>query len=287
VIGTSSKPLWKFLLASASNSRAKFGLYIVDDLELINKKLKRTVELFIIRLLLPLCFKRADYIITISEGLRQNYLKRYKKDSLVLLPTFSKREVLPGKRIGREKFTLLFTGGLSFLYNSTLIKIASILEKQNKLLDGQFELVIQTYSSYAYFKQLGFNEEYVRYSRVENRDDLKDIYINCDCFVIPYSFIEEDKSIVASSFPQKIAEIIQYGKSLLVVGPSCSSIVAFFKKNNLKYVVDENDLSHLDDLLMHLRNNKSKQTQKHLIAYERFFSKNAVESKFQKLMSLY
>jgi glycosyltransferase involved in cell wall biosynthesis len=286
MVGVSSKPLWKFLLVSVFNSKAMFGLYIVDDLELINKKLKRTLELMIIKSLLPLCLKRADYVITISEGLRRNYVARHKKDSLILLPTFSKRPSLPEKRIDKQKFTLLFTGGLSFLYNSTLLKIAGIIERHNTLLNEQFELIVQTYSSYAAFKELGFNEEYVKYSRVESRDDLKDIYTNCDCFFVPYSFNEEDRDIVASSFPQKLAEIIQYGKPLLVVGPSYSSIVSFFKKNNLKYVIDENDLGQLEEILLHLKNNKPEEKEKHLFAYERFFSNTAVELQFQNLMSL-
>jgi len=286
LVGASFKPLWKFLLVSAFNKKARFGLYIVDDVELINKKLKKTVELSLIKLLLPLCIKKANYLITISEGLRQNYLERYNKDSLLLLPTFSKREALPEKQTGAEKFTLLFTGGLSFLYNSTLIKLAATLDKHNKLHNGRFELIVQTYSSYASFKELGLNEEYVKYSRVENRDDLKEIYTNCDCFFIPYSFNKEDREIVASSFPQKLAEIIQYGKPLLVVGPSYSSIVSFFKKNNLKHVVDENDLSQLDDVLLNLKNHREQEKEKHLYAYERFFSKTAVEIQFQNIMSL-
>ena len=286
MVGVSSKPLWKFLLVTLFNSKTKCGLYIVDDLELINKKLKRTFELIIIKLLLPLCLKRADYIITISEGLRENYIARHKKDSFILLPTFSKRPTLPEKKIDKQKFTLLFTGGLSFLYNSTLLKLAGIIEKHNKLLNEQFELIIQTYSSYTSFEELGFNEEYVKYSRVESRDDLKDIYTNCDCFFVPYSFNEEDRDIVASSFPQKLAEIIQYGKPLLVVGPSYSSIVSFFKKNNLKYVVDENELGDLEQVLLHLKNSRPEGKEKHLFAYERFFSKTAVEQQFQTLMSV-
>jgi len=286
MVGASFKPLWKFLLVSAFNSKARFGLYIVDDLELINKKLKRTIELNLIKLLLPICIKKADYLITISEGLRQNYRERYQKDSFILLPTFSKIETLPEKQTGSEKFSFLFTGGLSFLYNSTLVKIAGILEKHNKLYNSQYELIVQTYSSYACFKELGLNEEYVKYSSVENRDALKDIYTNCDCFFVPYSFNEDDRDMVASSFPQKVAEIIQYGKPILVVGPSYSSIVSFFRKNNLEYVFDENNLSQLDDVLLRLKNYGPEEKGKHLYAYERFFSKNAVEVQFQNLMSL-
>jgi hypothetical protein len=51
-------------------------------------------------------------------------------------------------------------------------------------------------------------------------------------------------------------------------------------------VVDENELGQLEEILLHLKNNRSEGKENHLFAYERFFSNTAVELQFQTLMSV-
>lgn len=285
VIGTSAKPLLDFLILNFFFKKAKYGLYIVDDLELINSKLNNKFESFLTKKLLPASIKKSDYLITISNGLKSTYLTKYGKSSYVLLPHFSACTSLIRTRIDKT-FTFLFTGGLNFLYNKSLLQIASIIDEINKTNRFVFilKLKVQTYSPELEFKKLDFKSLNVIYSTVTNRNELLCIYNECQCFVVPYSFDLEDKQIVESSFPQKVAEIIQYGKPSLVFGPDYSSVVQFFNNNNLNYVCSTLTKNKLRDTIYKIIEDYNTFNElPYLKAYDKFLSTTMINNLFERI----
>ncbi len=285
VIGTSAKPLLEFLILKYIFRKVKYGLYIVDDLELINSKLNNKYESFLTKKLLPASIKKSDYLITISYGLSNTYLTKYGKSSYVLLPHFSARNCLVRTSIDKS-FTFLFTGGLNFLYNESLLQLASVIDGINRTNKYTFvlKLKIQTYSPEAEFKKLGFTSSHVIYSTVDNRNELLNIYNNCQCFVVPYSFNLEDKQIVESSFPQKVAEIIQYGKPILVFGPDYSSVVQFFNNSDLNYVCNSLTDNMLQNTIFKIVEDYDTFNElSYLNAYNKFLSAAMINSLFERI----
>lgn len=285
LVGVSSGPLWKFLILKLLFRRAKHGLYIVDDLQLINRKLHQKIEFSLIKKLLPKAIKNSDFLITISSGLQDTYLRQFGKKSYILLPHFVKRAPLP-KHAPRHSFTFLFTGGLSFLYNKPLLDLSFILNEIN--LSGKcnkdLKLQVQTYTNINEYNSLNFNPFTTFYSTVNNRDELMEIYNNCQCFIIPYSFDKEDVQIVKTSFPQKVAEIIQYQKPILIYGPEYSSVTQFFSKNSLDYVCPVEDKQRLTNLILKIVNNNNDfNSEKYCEAYNQFLSAEMVNGVFNKI----
>lgn len=285
LVGASSGPLWKFLTLKFLFGKAKHGLYIVDDLQLINRKLHQKIEVALIKKLLPKAIKSTDFLITISSGLQETYLTQYNKKSYILLPHFTKREPLP-KYKPENSFTFLFTGGLSFLYNKPLLELSFMLNEINLSgkCDKDLKLQVQTYTSINEYNSLNFNPSTTFYSTVSNRDELMGIYNNCQCFIIPYSFDKEDVQIVKTSFPQKVAEIIQYQKPILIYGPAYSSVTQFFSQNLLNYICDVNDKQHLIDTILKIVNDSHSFTgEKYSEAYNEFLSVGMVNNLFNKI----
>jgi hypothetical protein len=272
VVGASIAPVYKAWLLMKFVPRSKHCLYIVDDLELINRKYKNRFELFLISMFLKRTIQQTDLLISISKGLKDLYLTKYNKDSLILFPHFKRVMPLVSKQIqNNNEFVFLFTGGLNLLYNESLKFFASVIEQMNKQNDQHliFKLIIQTYSDYKDFEALNFNENYVFFSTSDNRDELLNVYEKCNCFLIPYSFAEADKGMVVTSFPQKIAEIIQYGKQILVFGPDYSSVNSFFYSNHLDFICDKLDYDDLKTVISKAVNFESNFT-----AYEDVYNKS-------------
>jgi hypothetical protein len=144
-------------------------------------------------------------------------------------------------------------------------------------------MIVQTYSSNSDFNKLGFNTKYVNYSSTENRGDLLDIYKQCDCFIIPYSFTPNDRGLVTTSFPQKIAEIIQYGRNILVFAPEYSSISIFFKGHDLAYQCNTMDLETLKSVIRSISNNAIN-FDNYTMAYQNTLSADAVVATFKKII---
>jgi hypothetical protein len=287
-IGASAIPLWKFLLLKALFKKAKHGLYIVDDLHLINQKLNNRSELLLIKLFLERSIRRCDRLLVISNGLQENYKKLFNVDSLLLLPHFAKRDALPANLPG-EKFTFLFSGGLSFLYNAPLYKFAEVLDSINKegACKYKLELKIQTYTPKPEFDRLGFNNLPASYSTVNNRSELINIYTNSNCFIVPYTFEAGDRAIVETSFPQKVAELIQYNRPILLFSPAYSSVAIFFKNNQLSYLCSNENTTELKQAILSVVDEYYSFNSKNYIkAYDEYLSAESVNSTFNNLLDL-
>ncbi len=161
---------------------------------------------------------------------------------------------------------------------------ASAIEQLNSEANSEivFKLIVQTYSSYTDFESLNFDERFVSYSTTSNREEILNVYKNGDCFLIPYSFAVEDKGLVTTSFPQKVAEIIQYGKKVLVFAPEYSSVAKFFVQNKLSHVCKS---TKIDELQTSIRVVSSQNIDDcdYTNAYEAYLSSNAIRSAFARL----
>ena len=287
VVGASVKPICKAWIMMKVARKSTHCLYIVDDLELINKKYGNKFELFLIARFLKETIKQADVLITISKGLQDLYIKKYNKKSIVLLPHFKKTSPLLNSLTKNEnEFVFLFTGGLNILYNESLKFFVSVIEELNNKNNNNlvFKLIVQTYSSFNDFKSLNLNDNYVSYSTSNNRDELLRVYEKCDCFLIPYSFAETDYGLITTSFPQKIAEIIQYGKKLLVFGPANSSVNLFFASNEINYRCETKSNALLGETINDILKNNI-DINRYYRAYEKHLSAKNVIHVFDRVIN--
>jgi hypothetical protein len=286
LIGASIRPVYKAWILMKLAPKASHSLYIVDDLELINRRAKNNFELFLISIFFRRTISNSNFIITITEGLKNAYKERYNIDCLVLLPHYKKINPLKVNSTASEDFVFLFTGGLSFLYNETLKLFSLVLQELNiNNFTVKFRLIVQTYSDYNYFISLGFDSSIVQFSTSLNRDELKTVYEKCDCFIIPYSFDKNNKGMVATSFPQKTAELIQYGKPIFILGPEYGSTVQFFKQKNLAYFCCDSSFSSIKSSVTNIfQNNKNFKFEAYKTAYNDSLSSYVVINLFKAIL---
>ncbi|MBC5774887.1 hypothetical protein H8S95_12495 [Pontibacter sp. KCTC 32443] len=248
-VGASAKPL---VFASMLKKLLKnpVWLYIVDDFEMINELSTNKLEHYLTRKYTKPILTSADRLIVISEGLKQVYQQRYNVTADVLLPCFNPVTPEVKDKSGKSDiFTFVFSGGLNLLYNDTLKLFADKLQELNKYSSRQYKLIIQTYSSLEQFDSLGFDESVVSYCTSAERSSSLPSYREADCFLVPYTFAAAKQDLVRTSFPQKVAELIQLKRPVLFLGPGYSSVVSFFKEQQVPYVVDEQTIKALPEII--------------------------------------
>jgi hypothetical protein len=254
-VGASASPLWRVRLLQALLPNP-FHLYFVDDIEQINSRLVRKGEMFWARHMLPAVIRKAQRVLAISEGLGLAYRERHDVRADILLPCFQQVSAPPrADTAGAKPFTFVFSGGLSFLYNDTLLLFQEALRAFNHAHpDTPCRLLLQTYSGRKQFQELGFEDGLVEYRTSEKRGDFAS-YREADCFLVPYSFDPTMKIMVSTSFPQKVAELLQLGRPILFFGPSYSSVIGFFKAAGMPHVVDAAEAARLQAGIMELIRN--------------------------------
>ncbi|WP_162426909.1 glycosyltransferase family protein [Pontibacter pudoricolor] len=258
-VGASAKPL-VFAALLKKFIPNPVWLYIVDDFEKINELSTNKLERYLTSKFTQPVLKSADRVIVISEGLRQVYKQRHIITADVLLPCFAAIDAnLQKIPTGSNVFTFVYTGGLNLLYNDTLKLFADKLQELNSYGSRQYKLIIQTYSSREQFDSLQFDKSVVVYSTSAERSSSLPSYREADCFLVPYTFEAVKQDLVQTSFPQKVAELIQLKRPILFLGPSYSSVIRFFREQQVPYVVDEQNLSSLPEIIEQLATSETHQ----------------------------
>ena len=217
-------------------------LYPVDDLHEIAVRQNKAVSLWMCNIFLKKIAGTATRIFAISNGLGNVFSKLSGKSVEIILPCFQRSERIDsgGFQKLKDPYTFIFTGGLSFLYNDSLLQFTEYLKLYAKESKRAFHVIVQTYSHRFQFDAIGFDLALVEYRTSESRDELYKTYRQADAFLVPYSFDQLYKGVTTTSFPQKVAQLIQLGKPLVVFGPDYGSVVQFFEERSLDFVINEN-----------------------------------------------
>ena len=240
-IGASAGILYRIWLIQKL-AKNPVWLYPVDDLQEISVRQNRKTSILVCRLLLANVARSAARIFAISDGLGNVFAGLSGKKAEIILPCFQRVDPVPrdNDKIGRGECVFVFTGGLSFLYNDSLLQFTNYLKTYARKFKLNCKVIVQTYSSRQQFDAIGFDTSVVEYRTAESRDGLYKTYREADAFVVPYSFDQRYEGVTTTSFPQKVAQLIQLGKPLVVFGPAYGSVVHFFKEQSLDFVITEN-----------------------------------------------
>jgi glycosyltransferase involved in cell wall biosynthesis len=285
-IGASAHILYKICVLKLFTINP-IWIYVVDDLNEISARQNQSLNKILCNLFLKKTFKVSQRIYAITDRLATIIGETSGKEVDVILPCFQKVDAIKKELSIRtnRKFTFVFTGGLNFLYNDSLKQFSDFLNRLEEESTEQFLLIIQTYSSREEFNKIGFTGSNVEYRTSENRSDLYKTYQEADAFIVPYSFDQENYTMISTSFPQKIAQIIQLGIPIVVFGPPYGSVVDFFKKKEIDYIIDQNDYRLFKSVTLKLlyRNADPTDTFRYLEVYESSFSQKACLSQLLKI----
>ncbi|PRY12313.1 hypothetical protein CLV24_10856 [Pontibacter ummariensis] len=251
-VGASARPvLYAFMLGFLIKN--PIWLYIVDDFERINEINNNRFEKILAKLFFKRVIRSVSKVFVISEGLKDKYLRSFGINSFELLPCFgrvgSQQTETSLTTTNESKCVFVFSGGLSILYNDTLRLFAEQLKELKKKENKEYKLIIQTYSSREQYEAVDFPADIVEYRTSTERSSNLPSFQEANCFIVPYSFDQDHKDLVSTSFPQKVAELIQLNKPMLFIGPSYSSVIKFFESHAVPYVVNQDNLQCLPRII--------------------------------------
>ncbi|MFN0049481.1 MAG: hypothetical protein ACKVOU_10190 [Cytophagales bacterium] len=271
-VGTSSKILiytW-ILKKMVSNP---IHIYLVDDIILVNEHIGNKFDGSIAKFLLNKLLKNCAKIFCISEGLKTNLQQFGVHKIEVIMPVF--RKVEPSRfeqnlvKKGTDNLKIVFTGGLNFLYSDTIQIFDHFISNYNRQHGCKHQITIQTYSPKKKFDELNLSEFSV-YRTSANRELAADVLYNADVLLIPYSFDDNSKNMVITSFPQKFAQLIQLNIPLFVFAPSYSSVGDFCQIHKVGYLcssVEEASIFTVFDEML-----RATRPSNYTDCYEKYFS---------------
>lgn len=270
-VGASPLLLYKIRLIQIFTANPVY-LYLVDDLEEIANKQNRKIDKLLCKFFLEKTLKKSDKIFAITPVLANKLSLLSSKTVTVILPCFERIAPIVKESSKAKKITFVFTGGLSFLYNNSLKLFSTYLTQFQNEFGIDCRIIVQTYTSKEDFDKIGFTEKNIEYRTSESRSALYKTYSEADAFIVPYSFDSNERNIVSTSFPQKIAQIIQFGIPIVVFGPAYGSVVQFFSDRKLDFVIDSIDFLLFKERILKLLDVNLDDIHKNYIAvYERNF----------------
>lgn len=198
------------------------------------------------------CYQLADSCEVVSEGMRLYYKKRFGPDAIIIPP----QNDMPIKKISRpNKKNELRT-------NLRLIHLGHLRRPERKNLEALLFALSLLREEYSVDCSIDFfGRPLERYCGLEIPDfatvhdwvslDVLKEYLECSDFsYAAYSFSQEHRVFVETSFPNKISSSMKSGLPILFHGPSYSSVSKFLDSYNAGIVLDTLDAREIANRIM-------------------------------------
>ena len=192
--------------------------------------------------------KKADKIFSISYGLKNAIKKRYGVDSIVLPLSYeiNKKYKL---HVTDMKNQIIFVGSPGHFYIEGLKKLIGIVDQINDQYNYNITFRLTMFDQET-IKTLFGEHDFIRSGILDSKAKLvHEISSSLFC-VAPYSFKNEYKNMVSTSFPSKLLEYLCYAKAILIISPDYSSSVQYFKLHELEKVITIDDRNIIKNAIL-------------------------------------
>jgi glycosyltransferase involved in cell wall biosynthesis len=159
-----------------------------------------------------------------------------------------------GERAHSDEFRLLFTGSVSTPQAGAIRGVLRTIQSDP---DDRTLLVIYSSQSVDELARQGITGPKLRIERSVAPEKMPDILATADALLLPFSFDEQQRPIVSTSLPSKIADYLASGVPVLVHAPPDATITRMAISEGWAEVVDEPSMERLADALRRLANDKS------------------------------
>ena len=225
-------------------------LMVTGSQALKNKQLKRNDLAF--RKLLD----TADLLLSISDGMSDEYKKRYGKD---FTPFHNPIDLEFWKKYQRSNYelgdapTLLYAGRLGIGIDTSLELIAKAVELVNEKLKIKMRFIIQAKEN----PEWSTNYDFVKHRSFVAYDDLPKVFAEADFLVLPYDFSAKSIQFIGYSMPTKASEYMISGTPIIIFSPEQTALVSYARKYNWAKIVTDNDINVLSQSITSLIQNKN------------------------------
>ena len=225
----------------AKKSGLPLDVYLVDDLEESVKLEKQGCVARMVRWLEPKVLTRAERVFVISPGYVEHLRAKYGVESKWLPIPFTSHALTYSKYSTEapDIRQIAYLGAVNTLYISAIKDILAAVESWNAgNVPFKLKFVLMTYTNPGYVKRVlsGFSNWELLSQRPDKECEER-MKLSWAIF-LPYSFDKEEKVMVSTSFPSRLARCMVVGRPLLVYGPSYASLPRYFRENSLDLCVE-------------------------------------------------
>jgi hypothetical protein len=215
-------------------------LYLVDEVEAATNYPAHSFRRRLVRKLIGACLGGASKVWTISEGFAEYLNRKYPVEARWLpVPSALEPRKRPIAHWAKDevKRRIVFCGGINALYDQPLRDLyAELVEFNTSNTEGiTYFLELLVYGKPEHFLATLPDRRYILLSvGAPTEERLRRMSSASACF-LPYSFSEDQKTMVATSFSCKILEYYAAAVPILVYGPLYASIPRLFRSENLPF----------------------------------------------------
>lgn len=205
---------------------------------------------------------RADILLSISEGMSEEYKIRYRKDFTSFhnpIDTdiwYSQKKI--NYNINPQNVNILYSGRIGLGIDKSLIFIAKTIKEINKENNFKINFIIQT--SYINNTTIDTLKEFtfVKINPVAQYNELPNIFSSADLLIMPIDFKKKTTNFLKLSMPTKASEFMISGTPIILF---CDKELALYKhaeKYKWAKLVPEQSLKRLKYEIITLLEDKTK-----------------------------
>ena len=204
---------------------SRLSVFITDDYVMprVNESIVSAFRRKLIIRKMGKSIKQADVFFTISEPMRQEYMKLFGKDSVKIVnmtESLEKKDSTDGSE--NKKIVMVYAGGLYYGREDVLHKIAEAIEHYN-LSQPAKEAELKIYTNLAPSKEVMSKitiDNVSSYCGSLNQTQLAVELNRADILVFVESFDESQIEKTRFSLSTKVSEYLSLGKPIFAVGPA-------------------------------------------------------------------
>lgn len=202
---------------------------------------------------------RADLLLSISDHMSEEYLKRYGKKFTAFHNPIDTAFWKQHQRTTYElppQPTILYAGRTGLGIDSSLKLIAAAVQEVNQSIGSDLKFVLQTGSAPNWINEFNCVEHrnFVPYS------ELPRVFGESDFMILPYDFSDRSIRYIRYSMPTKASEYMVSGSPIIVFSPDETAIVRYANQHGWAEVITENSVSALANSIKALVQDKERRS---------------------------
>jgi hypothetical protein len=217
-------------------TRLPLDICLVDDLEQSARLAGQPLVSRLVRWIEPRVLCRADRVFTISRGYAEHLERKYGVVGRWLPIPVPASPIVYHPYMPRQPDvrTIAFIGAVNPLYVGALKEILRAIKEWNEAGNRfNLRLLLLTYTEPDYIeRELGASHSLETRFRT-NSEEFSQCLRESWAIVVPYSFADDVRLMVSTSFPSKLVASFLVGRPIIVYGPSYASLPRYFQENGL------------------------------------------------------
>ena len=202
---------------------------------------------------------RASVLMSISQAMTEEYLKRYGKEFFPFRNPIEVEKWLPYSRTQstlNEEFRVLYTGRVGMANGKAILEIAKVINHMNNL--GK-KVILDIFTPDNNSKGAVYLKNYrgVNINGHINHDQMPELIPSYDLLILPLDFDKEGVRFTQLSIPTKLSEYMISGVPILIYADKQTALARFALKGEWAYVVTNNDAETLENGIAELLQNDS------------------------------